>query len=137
MNILLVIFYCRPRPELNFEELNMQVLFPERLKTAHLCIRAMYIPYDHYSFKCRSFKEPKIPDMLLIGRFLTSKLNKITTDFQNFRSKWQYTDRMGRETGTDKRTGKKGTRTTNCRWNHRRTSRRGVCTHRTRNTKRC
>ncbi|GLV37041.1 uncharacterized protein CBL_02127 [Carabus blaptoides fortunei] len=62
----------RPRTTLTFPELNLEILFPETMDIWAMCVRAMYVAYDHYSYMCRSYDAPGVPAELL------QDLNEVT-----------------------------------------------------------
>lgn len=67
--ISLLLLLCRPQQELKFQELGMHVVFPERIDVWSLCVRAMYVTYDHFSYRSKSFKDPELPSMLKLSKY--------------------------------------------------------------------
>ncbi|KAB0802587.1 hypothetical protein PPYR_04773 [Photinus pyralis] len=52
----------RPRVEVAFPQLKMNVLLPAIIDCYLLALRTMYVKYDHLSDSCASYHEPEIPD---------------------------------------------------------------------------
>lgn len=46
----------------------MTIAFPESIDVWALCVRAMFVKYDHYSSRCRSYDEPETPLLLTMGK---------------------------------------------------------------------
>lgn len=63
---MFIMFYS-PRIQLEFPELDMNVIFPETLEYYCLAIRAMYVKYDHLSDLTYSFWKPNCPELFSQG----------------------------------------------------------------------
>ncbi|KAK5638603.1 hypothetical protein RI129_012898 [Pyrocoelia pectoralis] len=61
VNEHIIIIYCRPRVEVSFPLLKMNVVLPLIIDCYLLAIRAMYLKYDHLSDCTASYKEPPTP----------------------------------------------------------------------------
>lgn len=54
----------KPRLDVIFPNMNMQVLFPTSLQCNNMAIRAMYLKYDHLSDQCETFRSATVPPQL-------------------------------------------------------------------------
>lgn len=54
----------KPRLDVNFPDVNMQVLFPTTIQGDGMALRAMYLTYDHLSDQSETFICPTIPVQL-------------------------------------------------------------------------
>nr|CAH7717915.1 unnamed protein product [Callosobruchus chinensis] len=72
----------KARLDINFENVNLQALFPLSIECEGMALRAMYVKYDHLSDLCSSFGTPDVPEEI------TRSLLDVTK--QEWRTKLKY-----------------------------------------------
>ncbi|CAH2005740.1 unnamed protein product [Acanthoscelides obtectus] len=77
----------KARLDINFENVNLQSLFPLLIECDGMAIRAMYLKYDHLSDLCSSFDTPAVPE-----EFIKSLLD-VTKQEWRAKLKYKYDNR--------------------------------------------
>lgn len=65
--------FCRPRVDINFQLMNVSVLFPLIIDCDCAAIRAMYLKYDHLSDLSPTYNMPAVPPDYYMGRYHRSR----------------------------------------------------------------
>lgn len=60
-------FFCRLPLAIAFDELGISVILPVSLVEIHKVMRVLWMSYDHWTDRCRSFENPPLPDFYKRG----------------------------------------------------------------------
>ncbi|XP_015837771.1 dynein axonemal intermediate chain 7 isoform X2 [Tribolium castaneum] len=64
----------KPRIEVNFPEMKMEVQFPVSIDGDKMAVRTLYVKYDHLSDLCDTYQKPEVPERYDIDLYDAMKL---------------------------------------------------------------
>nr|CAI5836688.1 unnamed protein product [Callosobruchus analis] len=77
----------KARLDIDFDNVNLQALFPLSIECEGMALRAMYLKYDHLSDLCPSFDTPEVPEEI------TKSLLDVTKEEWRTKLKYKFENR--------------------------------------------